>query len=567
MNPQTVSPDAAAGLHQAAAALARGAAALRRVLDALAQAATRAGKLDGDLLDRFQAEGFRLAQLHAQTFAARGALASGGLGELEMLLALAGAGMAANALREQLPVLALQVDGAASDAAAVAARFAADTGVMDLVRSTTGAAFNARVLDAVERRQSFGADALDEERRLLRQSFRSFADRRVKPVAERFHREDLLIPDDLIREAAELGCFGLSIPMAYGGVQDKPDSLGMVLVTEELCRGSLIFGSLITRPEILARALLKGGTERQRAKFLPAMASGEKMVAISVTEPDFGSDVAGIACSARPAAGGWRLTGTKLWCTFAGRAELIGLLARSEPDPAGGAGKLGHRGLSLFVVEKPAFYGHDFEHRLEGGRLAGRAIATQGYRGMHSYELIFEDYPVPAGNLVGEDAGRGKGFYLQMEGFAYGRLQTAGRALGLMQAALEAAVAYARSRQVFGRPLIAFPLTQEKLVRMAATIQTCRQATYAAARRVDEDPVGAQIEASLVKLLACRHAEWITREAQQIHGGMGYAEEFPVSRLFVDARVLSIFEGAEEVLALKVILPALLNRPSGWPAG
>jgi (2S)-methylsuccinyl-CoA dehydrogenase len=212
------------------------------------------------------------------------------------------------------------------------------------------------------------------------------------------------------------------------------------------------------------------------------------------------------------------------------------------------------------VIEKPAFHGHDFEHRAaQGGRMAGRAIATQGYRGMHSYELIFEDYPVPAENLVGEEAGRGKGFYLQMEGFAFGRLQTAGRALGLMQAALEATVSYARTRQVFGQPLLGYPLTREKIVRMAAMVQTCRQSTYAAARRLDEDPAGAQMEASLVKFLACRQAEWITREAQQIHGGMGYAEEFPVSRLFVDARVLSIFEGAEEVLALKVIFPALLK--------
>ncbi|HEX7928493.1 MAG TPA: acyl-CoA dehydrogenase, partial [bacterium] len=161
--------------------------------------------------------------------------------------------------------------------------------------------------------------------------------------------------------------------------------------------------------------------------------------------------------------------------------------------------------------------------------------------------------------------GRGKGFYLQMEGFAYGRLQTAGRALGLMQAAWEGALGYARERKVFGQPLAAYGLTQEKLVRMAATVQACRQATYAAARLLDaaEGTPRGQMEASLVKFLACRQAEWLTREAQQIHGGMGYAEEFPVSRWFVDARVLSIFEGAEEVLALKVIAPALLRRASG----
>ncbi len=538
-------------LRDAAAIITRGESALHTLIAALGRTCMRSGKPAPAELERRQSEGFRLAHLYAQTFAARRTLSSGMLGELEALLTVAAAGLTANLLREQLPVLAMQLDCAEPGPLA----FAQEAGVLDLVRHTSSASFHAQVLDAIEGRQSFGADGLDEERHLLRQSFRSFADKRVKPVAERWHREDQLIPDELIRAAAELGCFGLSIPQAYGGVQDKPDSLGMVLVTEELCRGSLIFGSLITRPEILARALLKGGTERQRAKFLPPMASGEQMVAISVTEPDFGSDVAHIHCSARRVAGGWRLNGTKLWCTFAGRAELIGLLARSEPEPG-----LGYKGLSMFVVEKPAYYGHDFEHRpAQGGRLAGRAIPTLGYRGMHSYELVFEDYPVPAENLIGEEGGRGKGFYLQMEGFAFGRLQTAGRALGLMQAALEAATGYARERQVFGQPLIRFGLTQEKLVRMAALVHMSRQACYAAARRLDEAPAEAQMEASLVKFLACRQAEWITREAQQIHGGMGYAEEFAVSRLFVDARVLSIFEGAEEVLALKVILPALLK--------
>jgi (2S)-methylsuccinyl-CoA dehydrogenase len=555
-------------LREAASVLRQGQAALDGLAGGLARACAPGGPSAAAALDRFQPEGFRLAQLAAQVHAAQSALPAAELGELEALLTLAGAGMTANLLREQMPLLAAQIGG--TDGAA--ARFAEDPRVFDLVRVASGTEFNGTVLAEIERRQSFGSDGLDEERRLLRESFRDFAERRVQPLAERFHREDLLIPDELIRQAAELGCFGLSIPEAYGGVQSRPDALGMVLVTEALCRTSLIFGSLITRPEILARALLKGGTERQRKRFLPPMASGEKMIAISVTEPDFGSDVAGLQCRARPTPEGWRLTGTKLWCTFAGRAEWIGLLARSEDNPA-----LGAKGLSMFVVEKPAFREHDFEHRPPGGgRMAGRAIPTMGYRGMHSYELSFEDYLVAAENLVGEEGGRGKGFYLQMEGFAYGRLQTAGRALGVMQAALEAAEAYAHERHVFGRPLIRFPLTQEKLVRMAAMVQSCRQGTYAAARALDGIPDGAavagapaaaalqaQMAASLVKFQACRQAEWITREAQQIHGGMGYAEEFAVSRLFADARVLSIFEGAEEVLALKVILPALLKAQGG----
>ena len=550
-------------LHEAASILRQGESALGAVAAGMARSCARGGRLDAGALERFQPEGFRLAHLFAQTYAALSTLPVADLGEVEALLTLAGAGMTANLLREQLPLLAAQIGGAGD----AAARFAEAPRVFDLVRVTGGTEFNGAAMAEIERLQSFGSDGLDGERLLLRRSFRDFSERRVQPFAERFHREDLLIPDELIRQAAELGCFGLSIPEAYGGVQERPDALGMVLVTEELCRTSLIFGSLITRPEILARALLKGGTERQRRRFLPAMASGGKMVAISVTEPDFGSDVAGIQCAARRTADGWRLTGTKLWCTFAGRAEWIGLLARSEPGPA-----LGAKGLSLFVVEKPAFRERDFEYRAPGGgRLAGRAIPTMGYRGMHSYELSFEDYPVPAENLVGEEQGRGQGFYLQMEGFAYGRLQTAARALGVMQAALEAAESYARDRHVFGRPLERYPLTQEKLVRMAAMVQACRQGTYAAARALDEVADGApaatrmqaQMAASLVKFQACRQAEWITREAQQIHGGMGYAEEFPVSRLFADARVLSIFEGAEEVLALRVILPALLKAHGG----
>ncbi len=440
-----------------------------------------------------------------------------------------------------------------------AGEFAGQPGLRPFLRDTGSVEFHGALLEALERHQSHGNDGLGVDYKLLRETFRTFAERKVKPLAEKLHREDLLIPDALIAEAAQLGCFGLSIPEKFGGAQEKPDNLGMVVVTEEMSRGALIVGSLITRPEILAKALLKGGTPEQQARFLPPMASGEKMVAISVTEPDFGSDVAHIQTQATPAEGGWRLNGSKVWSTFAGRAELIGLLARTEEDRA-----LGHRGLGMFVVEKPAFPGHQFEHSPEGGmpggaggRLTGRAIPTLGYRGMHSFELIFEDYFVPAGNLVGGEQGRGKGFYLQMESFAFGRLQTSGRALGVMQSAFEHAMEYAAQRRVFGKSLASLPLSAEKLARMAVTVQACRQATHAAARLMDRGE--GQMEASLVKLLACHNAEWITREAMQLHGGMGYAEEFAVSRLFADARVLSIFEGAEEVLALRAILPALLK--------
>jgi (2S)-methylsuccinyl-CoA dehydrogenase len=523
--------------------------ALEAALSALARTVTRDGRVEGALLEAHQQAAFRLAHLYAQGYVARAMVDYAALGELQALLAAVAIGQTLEALRTGLPWLALRLEGTR----AAAEGFATHPETVRLAGETSGDAIQRRLLEALATRQGDGADGLGEEHALLRRTFRTFAERRVKPLAERLHREDALIPDDLIAEAAALGCFGLSIPAEHGGAQERPDNLGMVVVTEELSRGALIVGSLITRPEILAKALLKGGTPAQQARFLPPMASGEKMVAIAVTEPDYGSDVANIQTAARPVEGGWRIDGTKVWSTFAGRAELIGLLARTEPDRS-----LGHRGLGMFVVEKPAFPGHAFEHAPpRGGRMTGRAIATLGYRGMHSFELTFEDYFLPGENLVGEEAGRGHGFYLQMESFAYGRMQTAGRALGVMQAAWEAARSYAAARRVFGKPLADFPLSRAKLADMAATVQAGRQACYAAARLLDGG--AGQMEASLVKLFTCHKAEWVTREAMQLHGGMGYAEEFAVSRLFADARVLSIFEGAEEVLALRVIVPALLK--------
>ena len=397
---------------------------------------------------------------------------------------------------------------------------------------------------------------LDPEQALVRDSFRSFARDQVAPLAERIHRQDLIVPEALLAALRELGCFGLSVPTRYGGLMpdEHDDSRGMVLVTEELSHASLgAAGSLITRPEILARALLQGGTEAQRQRHLPALASGETLCAIAVTEPGTGSDVASVSLRARPVDGGWRLSGGKTWCTFAGKAGLLLVLARTEADAG-----LGHRGLSLFLVEKPATDGHDIDYASkQGGSLSGRAIPTLGYRGMHSFELFFDDLFVPASHLVGEQEGRGKGFYYTMRGFMGGRLQTAARACGLMQAAIDAAHRYAGQREVFGRPVADYPLSLAKFARMAATTTVCRYFTQAAARAMDEG-AGAQ-EAALVKLLACRAAEWVTRDAQQLHGGMGYAEETAASRYFVDARVLSIFEGAEETLAIRVIGKALLE--------
>ena len=391
---------------------------------------------------------------------------------------------------------------------------------------------------------------------MTRDSVRQFAESEVAPIAERIHRHDELVPESIIAKMSELGFFGMSVPEEFGG--GGMGNLVMILTTEELSRCSLAAaGSLITRPEILTKALLKGGTEEQKKKWLPPIAAGELMVGISVTEPDTGSDVASVKCRADEAevngTKGYLINGAKAWCTFAGRANVLALLARTDPDP-----KKGARGLSLFIVEKDSFDGHSFTMRQPGGGvLEGKADATPGYRGMHSFTLGFDNYFVPAENLIGGQGGLNRGFYLQMNGFAAGRLQTGGRATGLAQAALERTAEYAGDRKQFGRPIGAFPLTQYKIGRMATHIMAGRWLTYAAALAMDADESIA-LEPAMAKLLASDVAVWTSQEGQLLHGGWGYAEEFPISRYVVDAQVLPIFEGVKPILELKVIARNLL---------
>jgi len=402
-----------------------------------------------------------------------------------------------------------------------------------------------------------GRSLLDEDKQIIAASFARVSAEVVAPLAERIHREDLTLPDELLNAIGEMGCFALSIPERFGGTAPESghDNLAMVVVTEELSVGSLAAaGSPLTRPEIVARALMAGGYEPQQARWLPGIAEGKPLCAIAVTEPDCGSDVAAVRLRATRVDGGYVLNGAKTWCTFAGKAGLMLVLARTNPDPAAG-----HRGLSLFLLEKPTTEEHAFEFAMTGGgTLSGKAIPTLGYRGMHSYTLFFDNVFVPEENLVGGPGAEGKGFYLTMAGFAGGRLQTAARACGLMRAAYDAGARYAKDRKVFGKALADYQLTLAKFGLLGASLRACQEMTYHVAQLMDEGK--GHMEASLVKLYACRAAENLTREALQIHGGMGYSEETPVSRYFVDARVLSIFEGAEETLALKVVARELLTN-------
>lgn len=515
---------------------------------------TRDGELQPGLLDEHQQQAYDLALCSAELAAVRSMLdftTGEDVATQELDVALM---FSADALQTCLQRLSRSGTGAIVDQALA---FYGREGSRALFAHASAPVFQAAIgADILDTHTTRLADTLNQEQSLMRDSFARFADEEVAPLAETIHRQDLDIPEALLKKAAQLGCFGTCIPERFGGFQPDQgaDSLGMIVVTEELSRASLgSAGSLITRPEIAARALLAGGSEVQQHTWLPALASGQTLCAIAITEPDTGSDVAAVRLRATPVDGGWVLNGSKTWCTFAGRSELLVVLARSESEQSG------HKGLSLFLVEKPACAGHEFIHEQEGGgKLQGKAIATLGYRGMHSFDLFFTDFFVPDSGLVGEADGRGKGFYYTMAGFAGGRIQTAARAIGVMQAAYEKALSYSAHRRAFGQPLGHYQLTRIKLARMLSTITACRLFSHAVARQLDAG--AGQMQASLVKLFACRAAEWVTREAMQIHGGMGYAEESAVSRYFVDARVLSIFEGAEEVLAIKVVARELMEQ-------
>jgi (2S)-methylsuccinyl-CoA dehydrogenase len=497
-------------------------------------------------LDAHQVPAYELAWATARLAAARAMVAWAESADSELAWAMAAAAVGDAVLRMQ------RFEAAARHYGVAPAAFD-DGAVLDLL----GLVEAPQTMIAIGRSIAEGADvdALgeNEDHRQLRHKFRRFAQQAIAPRAQEIHRNNLDVPEDWISEAAGMGLFGFSVPAEFGGSRPgAPDSIAMLIATEELARGALLAGSLITRPEIAVRALLKAGTPEQKREWLPAIASGRKMVAVAVSERGFGSDVGGILCTAKLLPdGSWLVDGHKYWCGFAARADLMLLLCRTTEGAA-------HRGLSLFMFDKPRFSGREFEHRQPGGgMLSGRAIPTIGYRGMHTFELEFDGYVLPPRALVGGSEWMDKGFYLQMEGFSMSRLQTAGRAVGLMQAALSSAVDHARSRMVFGQLLFEYQLPLATLGRMAVRTCCARQLSYDAARSIDSGDE--RLGATLAKLYAARVAEKLTRDALQLHGGIGYSEESEVSRYFLDARLLPIFEGTDEVLALRVVAKSLLE--------
>jgi len=377
----------------------------------------------------------------------------------------------------------------------------------------------------------------DETLVAIQREFRKLSDREVRPIAQDVHRKDVLIPLDLIAKLSEAGVFGLTIPEAYGGL--GLGKVAMCLVTEELSRGYIGVGSLGTRSEIAAELIMGGGTEAQKAEWLPRLASGEAMSTAVFTEPNHGSDLAHIKTRAEKHGDTFRIYGQKTWITHACRANLMTVLARTNPDEPG------YAGLSMFLAPKTQTTGEPGAELVDSG-LSGTEIRVLGYRGMKEYELSFDGFEVPAAGLLG--GVEGQGFKQLMVTFESARIQTAARGVGIAQAAFEEALKYAEQRVQFGQAIAEFPRVARKLARIVCRTQAARQLTFYAARMKDSGK-RCDLEAGMAKLLATR-AAWEAADAcVQIHGGNGYAEEYTASRLLVDARVLSIFEGANEIQA------------------
>jgi (2S)-methylsuccinyl-CoA dehydrogenase len=391
----------------------------------------------------------------------------------------------------------------------------------------------------------FGASGLDEELEMIREQFRRFSLEKVEPHAHEWHLKDELIPMEIIEELAELGVFGLTIPEELGGFGLTKAS--MAVVSEELSRGYIGVGSLGTRSEIAAELIICGGTDEQKENWLPKLASGEILPTAVFTEPNTGSDLGALRTRAvKDDNGDYKITGNKTWITHAARTHVMTLLARTNPDSED------HRGLSMFLAEKTPGT-DDAPFPTEG--MTGGEIEVLGYRGMKEYELGFDNFHVKSENLLGGE--EGKGFKQLMQTFESARIQTAARAVGVAQSALDVSMQYALDRKQFGKELIKFPRVANKLAMMAVEITVARQLTYFSAFEKDNER-RCDLEAGMAKLLGARIAWSAADNGLQIHGGNGFALEYSISRILCDARILNIFEGAAEIQA-QVIARRLMD--------
>lgn len=536
----------AAGLDfdRAAAVLAAYGAAWDKARASILARVSEGGRISSDRLDSLQEEAHALAMLAIYREGIREMIdfgrrmeAKGEKGALEVAQAHAFIGLAA---REVVSAIDLGTaekvlpEDLGLERSDLAPFVEGDTGAY--VRTAASTALLAQIARKIHASGSFGANGLDDDMlEMIQDQFRKFVDAEVVPIAHEIHSKDILVPMELIDTMAEMGVFGLTIPEEFGG--SGLGKLAMVLVTEELSRGYIGVGSIGTRAEIAAELILGGGTDEQKQAWLPRIAAGQVLPTAVFTEPSNGSDLANLRARAERVDGGWKIYGQKTWITHASRADLMTILVRSMPDQAG------YKGLSMMLGEKARV--PDTKTWAVPGVEAGE-LPVIGYRGMKEYELNFDGYFVPEGNLLG--GVEGDGFKQLMRTFESARIQTAARAVGVAQAALEIGYRYANERNQFGKPIFEFPRVFTKVARTAVLTQAARQLTFFSARRKDSDK-RCDLEAGMAKLYAGWVAWQSADAALQIHGGNGFSEEFPVSRILADARVLSIFEGAAEIQA------------------
>ena len=530
-------------------------AVLAKVKVAVADLVTENGRISGALIEQHQTAAHGLAwlatyaqSLHQMQGWATRLSADGKLGEVEQILHQITFGeylwqIYGGIQMNQGEMVRLQDMGLSqSDMADLM-----QPAVMTLTQSGNTQATRMRLVELMQEQSAnitVGATGLDDELEMIREQFRRFSVDKVEPYAHDWHLKDELIPMEIIEELAEMGVFGLTIPEEYGGFGLSKSS--MCVVSEELSRGYIGVGSLGTRSEIAAELIICGGTEDQKQKWLPRLASAETLPTAVFTEPNTGSDLGALRTRAVKNGDDWSVTGNKTWITHAARTQVMTLLARTDPDTTD------YKGLSMFLAEKTP--GTD-EVPFPTDGMTGGEIEVLGYRGMKEYELAFDGFQVKGENLLGGETG--KGFKQLMQTFESARIQTAARAIGVAQSALDVGMQYAIDRKQFGKPLIAFPRVASKLAMMAVEIMVARQLTYFSAAEKDADR-RCDLEAGMAKLLGARVAWACADNALQIHGGNGFALEYKVSRILCDARILNIFEGAAEIQA-QVIARRLLG--------